>query len=560
MKLFRLIIPQFPYFNIYSSISMPPWGAMSVATCVGKFTDIDVEAIDENNYRGEIDHQAIQARRPAQYVGFYGGLTSTNPRLYAVAAQYKSMGVTTVAGGVHINAMPQEALDNGIDYVVTGEAEHSLPDLLAALNEGRDPEKLQGLIFRRNGRTIDTGRREPLQNLDDLPDPDFSLLMNLKRKIRFIPVSRTRGCNFSCEFCSVKDYLGPCRSAGPQSALRQFINHSERGANTFFVVDDNFAQDREGTKELCRKLSEYRVRTKRKLDIVVQVRAEVAKDHEMLYLMKKAGVTTLCIGYESPIDEDLRNMKKGLTVAKLEEYTEILRDHGFYIHGMFIFGYPTFKDSAFRPTMTMKERAEHYLSFIRRCKIDTIQVMKPVPLPGTMLRKRLEAEGRVFPKSLVDWDKYDGNWVCFQPDEGCSAKDLQVYATWIMRKVYHPLQIAKFLYLIPNYPIDLAYYTCLEAVRGSRRYLKQHKVSSIIKRSPRFQLRSLFHFAGAALGRARESVSKELRNAKIKSVGSLIYDSWKRNFRKERFYKVLEAASRRVQRRNPSTDRNSDRH
>jgi len=283
----------------------------------------------------------------------------------------------------------------------------------------------------------------------------------------------------------------------------------------------------------------------------------------MLYLMKKAGVSTLCSGYESPIDEDLRNMKKGLTVKKLEEYTEIIHDHGFYIHGMFIFGYPTFKDSVYLPSMTMKERAEHYLSFVRRCKIDTIQVMKPVPLPGTMLRKRLEAEGRVFPRSLVDWDKYDGNWVCFQPDEGSSAKDLQTYATWIMRKVYHPMQIAKFLYLIPNYPIDLAYYTCVEAVRGVRRHLKRRKSREIRpQRSIRGRLRTLGNFAASAIDRARASVSKELRNAKMKGLGSLIYDSWKRNFRKERFYEVLEAATRYVKRQpstDPPTDGRSDR-
>ena len=59
---------------------MPPLGPVSVATCVRDYTDFDVEVIDENNYKGELDHSAIQAERPAEFVGFYGGLTSTVPR------------------------------------------------------------------------------------------------------------------------------------------------------------------------------------------------------------------------------------------------------------------------------------------------------------------------------------------------------------------------------------------------------------------------------------------------------------------------------------------------
>lgn len=523
---------------------MPPLGPVSVATCVHEYTDFDVEVIDENNYKGELDHSAIQAQRPAEFVGFYGGLTSTIPRLYTVAQEYKNMGAVTIAGGVHMHALPDEALDNGIDYVLDGEGEYRLPNLLETLTRGRDVDSIPGLIFRRDGRTVRTIKQEPLSDLNGLPDPDFGLLKNLKRKVRFIPVSRTRGCNFSCEFCSVKQHLGPCRSGSPQATCRQFVNHAEAGYKVFFVVDDNFVQDPDGTKELCRMLIDYKKRTGKKFDIVVQVRVDAARDTEMLELMKEAGVSTLCIGYESPIEEDLRNMKKGMSVQKLEEYTKILRSYGFYIHGMFIFGYPSFKDSTCRLTMSMKERAECYLDFIRRCKIDTIQVMKPVPLPGTVLRQRLEAENRVFPQSLVGWDKYDGNWLCFQPDEGHSAKDLQNYATWIMKKVYHPWQIAKFLYLIPNYPIDLAFYTALETWRGVRKYFQENSLSELLRRSLRHHMRSSLGFAQTALANARQAGAKKLRNAKLKSVGSLIYKSWKRRFRKERFYDVLEAATR----------------
>ncbi|NQT19609.1 MAG: radical SAM protein [Planctomycetes bacterium] len=525
---------------------MPPLGAVSVATCVREFTDFEVEVVDENNYKSQIDHRAIQAERPADFVGFYGGLTSTVPRLYDVARQYKDMGAVTIAGGVHMHAMPDEALDSGIDYVVDGEGEHCLPELLEALVAAEAPDTIRGLTFRQDGQTVRTGQRPPITDLDALPAPDFSLMVNIKRKVRFVPISRTRGCNFACEFCSVKQHLGPCRSGSPETAYRQIVEHVKNGRKMFFVVDDNFVQDKEGAKELCRLLIDYRARSGKKLDIVVQVRADAARDHEMLYLMKEAGVTTLCIGYESPIDEELKMMKKGITVRKLEEHTRVLRDYGFLIHGMFIFGYPTFEGTGARSTMSLKQRAEIYLDFIKRTRIDTIQVMKPVPLPGTVLRQRLEAENRIFPQSLVGWDKYDGNWLCFQPDEGYSATDLQNYATWIMRKVYHPMQIVKFLYLIPNYPIDLAFYSAIEAWRGARKFFSENSPSTLLRRSLPHHARAAVGFSRATIANAREVVGKRLRNAKLKSAGALIYDSWKRKFRKERFYEVLEAATRRL--------------
>jgi len=553
MKRFRLVIPQFPYFNVYSSVVMPPLGAVSVATSLREFIDFEVELIDENNYRGPsteagtVDHRALQEERPAQYIGFYGGLTSTVPRLYEVARQYKEMGAVTIGGGVHLHALPGEALDNGIDYVVGGEGEYCLPELIKCLEEGSDPANVRGVIFRRDGRTVDTGQREPLTDLDSLPAPDFSLLCNIRRRIKIIPISRTRGCNFNCEFCSVRNHLGPCRSASAETAFRQIERYAELGYKDFFFTDDNFVQDAEGTRQLCRMLIDYRRRSRRKFSIVVQVRADAARDTEMLQLMREAGVVTLCIGYESPIDEELRSMKKGVTLAKLEEYTRILREHGFYIHGMFIFGYPVVEHNQAAGPMPVAERAREYLEFIRRCKIDTIQVLKPVPLPGTALRARLEAQNRVFPLDLVGWDKYDGNWVCFQPDEGCTPRELQHYATWVMRRMYHPLQIVRFLYMVPNYPFDLAFNTLLETWRGAVRFLRNRPLSTIFHHGPLFHIRSAGRFAAGAVGRARASVGKRMRNARLKSMGSLLVRMWKRNFRKERFYEVLDAATRRTQ-------------
>ena len=103
------MIPAYPAFNIYSSIAKvtTALGPVCVASVANEMEGWDVEVIDENNLRrygpkadsGGADHKFLQRQRPADVVGFYGGLTSTVPRLYKLARFYRGKGVVTIAGG-----------------------------------------------------------------------------------------------------------------------------------------------------------------------------------------------------------------------------------------------------------------------------------------------------------------------------------------------------------------------------------------------------------------------------------------------------------------------------
>src|SRR5512136_2009108 len=136
----RMVIPAYPAFNVYSRIARTTTalGPVSVATTVHEMEGWDVEVIDENNYQGSAprngsglpDHKTLQKLRPADVVGFYGGLTSTIPRLYELARLYQKWGITTVAGGQHFtDENIAEALHKGIDVVVIGEGEEAIKEL-----------------------------------------------------------------------------------------------------------------------------------------------------------------------------------------------------------------------------------------------------------------------------------------------------------------------------------------------------------------------------------------------------------------------------------------------
>ncbi|MBN1942852.1 MAG: radical SAM protein, partial [Phycisphaerae bacterium] len=385
----RMISPAYPAFNIYSRLAKEttPLGPVCIATAVHDIPGWDAEVIDENNYRfgprdetGKADHAELQRLRPAKVVGLYGGLTSTIPRLLQIAQQYKAMGVRTIAGGQHfVEDNVEHALRNGVDVVVLGEGEKTITELLACFEQGGDLSNIRGVAFLRDDELVLTPPREPIRDFDDLPIPDFSTLRYAK--MIFFPVSGTRGCGMDCEFCSVK---GKPRFASPERMMEQFTSIFERwGRRIFFIVDDLFGQNRAETLELCRRLRDYQQRVGTRFSITVQIRLDKARDEELLTAMRAAGVNVLAIGFESPIAEELAAMNKHLKPQDMLEMVKRYRKAGFRIHGMFIFGYPAQEGKPFH--MSAEERVKHFRRFIRKAKIDTVQVLQPIPLPGTAL-------------------------------------------------------------------------------------------------------------------------------------------------------------------------------
>ena len=437
----RIVIPSYPAFNIYSHVARitTALGPVSVATAVHEVEGWDVEVIDENNYRrfaprnssGLPDHETLQQLRPADVVGLYGGLTSTIPRLYEVARFYRERGIPTIAGGQHfVEENIAEALNNSVDVVVIGEGEETIKELLPAFEGKGRWQDIAGLAYLDQGQWVKTQERKPLTEFDCLPIPDFSLVRYAKMKL--YPIGRVRGCGMDCEFCTVK---GKARYARPERLMEQIASLCEtRGAKRFFIVDDLFGQDRIETLRLCRLLKEYQQTIKTHFKITVQIRLDKGRDTELLQAMREAGITTVAIGFESPIGEELQAMDKRLKPEEMISLSRRYYQAGFMVHGMFIFGYPLAEGVNFQ--MPAKERIRHFRRFIKRAGLDTVQVLLPVPLPGTELTRRLKQQNRIYPQEYLGWEYYDGNFPLFVPDEPMTPEEIQASILQIMGRFY----------------------------------------------------------------------------------------------------------------------------
>ncbi len=447
MNLFRMIIPVFPEVNVFSHQAKrtTALGPLMIATAINKMPEWKVEVIDENNYEGGLpNHRILQEDRPATVVGFYCGLTSTIRRVWELAEFYQNNEVLTIAGGWHAHYCPEETLDHNIDVVAHGDGEETIRELLNAFPDFGLMSKVPGISFRsqKSGENVQRNglKLRLVADLNTLPSPDFGLLR--KANIKVYPIGRIRGCSQGCEFCSVK---GRPRWASPEHLFNTVTYLVEtRKAKRFFIVDDRLEGDREGTKRFFELIAK---KYGNRLRFTVQARLELAEDVELMEAMSSAGVHVVCIGVESPIDDDLRAMKKGYTSEKMLDWIKTIRRY-FRTHCMFIAGYPQ-KISGRQVSPDQIVRS--FRGFARRSKTDTIQVMLPGPGVGTGLRRRLEKEGRLFPLDVVSWDKYDGGYVCFQPKD-MSVEELQKIPLRIMGRFYSPVIFMRVIFRILMFP------------------------------------------------------------------------------------------------------------
>ncbi|MCI4445522.1 MAG: radical SAM protein [Candidatus Aminicenantes bacterium] len=410
-----------PGLHIFSKFPIPRLGTILLATMLrerGYEARVFVEDV------ADLDWSVIEQ---SELVGI-STITSTAPRAYVLADRIRALGIPVVMGGPHVSFMPDEALDHA-DFAVRGEGEESFFQLLAYLEKGRPAlSTIRGLSFKaKDGKKTHNPAAEFIQDLDSLPEPDFSLVHRWKPS-HIYPISTSRGCPYGCRFCSVIQMFGrKYRFKSVEATVKELKLAAEVSRGTKFIVDDNFAADIKRAKEILRAALAERI----KMTWSTQVRVDVAKDRELVRLMADSGCHTLYIGFESINPATLKAYNKKQGLEDIVTCIRTLKDYGLHIHGMFVLG-------ADPDTVeTIRRTAE----FAAKYRIDTVQFMILTPLPGTPLYDQLVEDKRLL---HTDWSKYDAHHVVFKPGLMTPAT-LQVETFRAMAKFYSWKYILKHL-------------------------------------------------------------------------------------------------------------------
>ena len=300
--------------------------------------------------------------------------------------------ITVVVGGDHPTVLPGQTLrDPAIDYVVRGEGEGAIEDLLAGLlGGGRRLSRVPGLSYRVGGNVHHTPARDPIADLDGLPRPAIDALRDLRtyRPVDFGAIMASRGCPYTCTFCGVANLWSRkvrYRSVAGVVDEMQWLKET-RGTDYFSFRDASFTLSHRRVRELCEEIG------RREMDIRWEclTRPDLL-DEALVGAMKRAGCVTVRIGLESGSEEILRHMKKRQDPDTLRRAAAVLNDHGLYWAAYLLFGTP-------RET---RETVEETLALVRELDPPFLTLARYAPIPGTEMYDELAGRGLISPES--DW-------------------------------------------------------------------------------------------------------------------------------------------------------------
>jgi len=305
-------------------------------------------------------------------------MTSTAPRGYELADMiHRKSNARVLIGGMHASALPEEALKHA-DQVIVGEGEKVILDVV----EGR--------------RTEEIVKAEPIDNLDEVPYPDYSVL---KTPCDAANIMTTRGCPFRCAFCSTSRMFAPYRQRSVDNVINEIRMYKKMGFRYMNFEDDNFTADRERAKEICRRMISEHLQFK---ETFFFGRTDMAKDEELLVLLKKAHLTRVLIGIESLNQDALNAIDKRQSIADIRAASEACKKHGIRLIASIVLGLDEDRKSDIA-------RAVQFAM-----DIDAYQLQPAVltPLPGTPVFEKFRKEGRMITR---DWSEFDFMNVTFQP-------------------------------------------------------------------------------------------------------------------------------------------------
>jgi radical SAM superfamily enzyme YgiQ (UPF0313 family) len=347
------------------------------------------DRVEEVDYSSECDIVAITVE------------AYTAKRAYEIADKFRQRGKTVVMGGYHVTLCPEDALAHA-DAVLCGNAETIWAEML-------------GDIERNDFKSVYEG--EPSMGYIM---PDRSIYADKVKK--YLPVSLVevgRGCRHNCEFCSISSYYRGCYWHREIPDIIEEIKTCRH--KIFFFVDDSIFSDKKFAKELFAEVA--------KLNITwtTQVTLDIARDEELLALMRKSGCELVLIGFESVSQANLLQMNKAWSsrLGERDMLVQRVHDAGISIYASFVFGFDDDCEDSFADVLAFSMKHSFFVAAFNHL----------LAFPGTETYSRFEREGRLESKKWWLADGYKYGTISFRPAL-LSPEELSMLCARYKRKFY----------------------------------------------------------------------------------------------------------------------------
>ncbi len=315
-------------------------------------------------------------------------LTNMREAAFRMAQMAKARGIPVIVSSSDSTDHFEQYLDEGADYIILGEGEATLQELIDTLNSGTSSvDRVSGLAYRKAGKTVKTPKRPVLRDLDNLPMAAWDLVdVEPYRQIWIegngyfsLNVATTRGCPFKCNWCAKPIYGNRYNSRSPDHVLHEIAWLLENyQPDHFWMCDDIFGLKPQWVQQFRNKVNETDLRFRYK----IQSRADLLVKEDTIDALGESGLHEVWIGAESGSQKILDAMDKGTKLEQIYEATRLLKKKGIRVCFFLQFGYLGENQEDIRKTIDM----------VLELMPDNIGISVSYPLPGTKFYEIVKEE------------------------------------------------------------------------------------------------------------------------------------------------------------------------
>lgn len=383
--------------------SLPSLGLLTLASYTPENWDVIYRELDQIT---DYDLEDIINEDPD--VIAFSALSARINETYRLSEKFRKLGITTVIGGLHVSALPEEGMKFA-DSIIQGEGENIWKVLLSDF-EQNNLKPLYSSI----------SNSEYTFDFKNCKIPKYELL-DISKYNR-LTIQTTRGCPLHCHFCAASRTISRYKKKPIAQIEKELNKILDVWSNPFIeLADDNTFVDKVWSKQLLELFRKYRIKWFTETDI------SIAYHDDILELLAESNCAQVLIGFETSYANGLKGIdRNNWKLKQFDNYYKAIdkiQSYGISVNGCFILGFDTDTKQTFIDTQ----------EFIRKSNLSEVQITLLTPFPGTDLYEDLKRENRL----LIDnfWDKctlFDVNFI----PKNFTVRELESEFQVLMSKVY----------------------------------------------------------------------------------------------------------------------------
>jgi anaerobic magnesium-protoporphyrin IX monomethyl ester cyclase len=363
----------------------PPLGTLYAASLMRK-NDYSVALFDTNLLESPVAIQSVLEEKKPKYLVIYDDgfnyltkmcLTNMREACFEMIALGKKQNCTVIVCSSDATDHYEEYLKKGSDFVIQGEGEITLLELINSLEKEITVGHIPGIVYQ--NKTVHVNpKRAVLQNLDELPMPAWDLVdMDSYRAVWqksnqsfTLNLATTRGCPYKCNWCAKPIYGNRYNSHTAEYIARQIaFLQKTYCVSRFWMCDDIFGLKPNWVQEFNAELQ----KKNQKISYYIQSRVDLLLKEDTIDALATSGLEEVWVGAESASQKILDAMDKGTKVEQIYEATHLLKKKNIRVAFFLQFGYLTENQEDISKTIEM----------VKELLPDNIGISVSYPLPGT---------------------------------------------------------------------------------------------------------------------------------------------------------------------------------